>query len=175
MSSKRKTRAGANHIRRTSKGKRIHAKAVKASKPISFLDGYPRCAAYLKAMWVRLDDPGLTPYWAAVILSSGFSDDRLAKLGTINFETMTGDQLMAAFEELLAVRASGQGARAKVKRGKGSLGKITAAVAPEEIIAAMTPKGAWKAATLAKWGVPWPPPKGWRQRLIENFESTSQT
>lgn len=34
-----------------------------------------------------------------------------------------------------------------------------------EIEAAKTPRGAWTRATLAGWGVPWPPPKGWRKRL----------
>jgi hypothetical protein len=35
-----------------------------------------------------------------------------------------------------------------------------------EIDAARTPAGAWSRATLASWGVPWPPPKGWRARLL---------
>lgn len=35
-----------------------------------------------------------------------------------------------------------------------------------EINAARTAKGGWTRKTLAGWGVPWPPPKGWRQRLI---------
>lgn len=38
-------------------------------------------------------------------------------------------------------------------------------VTDEDVAAAMTPAGAWTAATLAAWGVPWPPPKGWRERL----------
>jgi hypothetical protein len=37
----------------------------------------------------------------------------------------------------------------------------------EEIDAAKTAKGGWDRATLANWGIPWPPPKGWRQMLIE--------
>ena len=36
----------------------------------------------------------------------------------------------------------------------------------EEIEAARSRRGGWTAATLAGWGVPWPPPKGWRERLI---------
>jgi len=41
--------------------------------------------------------------------------------------------------------------------------KLTA----EEIDAAKTEKGAWDRATLAAWGIGWPPPKGWRQMLID--------
>lgn len=41
--------------------------------------------------------------------------------------------------------------------------KLTA----EEIDAAKTAKGGWDRATLAAWGVDWPPPKGWRQLLID--------
>jgi hypothetical protein len=35
----------------------------------------------------------------------------------------------------------------------------------EEIEAGRSPAGGWTRAQLAKWGVPWPPPKGWRARL----------
>jgi hypothetical protein len=38
----------------------------------------------------------------------------------------------------------------------------------EEIDAARTPAGGWSATVLAGWGIPWPPPRGWRQRLIAN-------
>jgi hypothetical protein len=34
-----------------------------------------------------------------------------------------------------------------------------------EIEAARTPNGGWTKAQLAKWGVPWPPPKGWKAKL----------
>ncbi len=35
-----------------------------------------------------------------------------------------------------------------------------------EINAARTPRGGWTRAQLAKWGVSWPPPKGWRRELL---------
>jgi hypothetical protein len=35
----------------------------------------------------------------------------------------------------------------------------------QEIAAARTPAGGWTRAQLADWGVPWPPPKGWKKRL----------
>lgn len=38
-------------------------------------------------------------------------------------------------------------------------------VKQQEIEAAQTPNGGWTRAQLAKWGVPWPPPKGWRKQL----------
>ena len=37
----------------------------------------------------------------------------------------------------------------------------------EEIEAARTPNGGWTRETLASWGIPWPPPKGWRKDLVE--------
>ncbi|MEM8526409.1 MAG: hypothetical protein AAGG68_17335 [Bacteroidota bacterium] len=37
----------------------------------------------------------------------------------------------------------------------------------EQIMEAQTPNGGWTKAALAKWGVPWPPPKGWKKKLIE--------
>ena len=27
----------------------------------------------------------------------------------------------------------------------------------------------WTRAQLAEWGVPWPPPKGWRKRLEDEY------
>lgn len=39
-------------------------------------------------------------------------------------------------------------------------------ITAKEIEAAKTPKGAWTKHTLAGWGVPWPPPKGWKSALI---------
>ena len=35
----------------------------------------------------------------------------------------------------------------------------------EEIEAARTPAGGWTKEILASWGVPWPPPRGWRLKL----------
>ena len=40
-------------------------------------------------------------------------------------------------------------------------------VTEEEIDSQKTEKGGWTRDALAKWGVPWPPPKGWRAALIE--------
>ena len=42
-------------------------------------------------------------------------------------------------------------------------------VSPEEIVAARTAKGGWTRATLARWGVPWPPPHGWRRELERRY------
>jgi hypothetical protein len=36
---------------------------------------------------------------------------------------------------------------------------------PDEIQAARTPAGGWTKAQLAAWGVPWPPPTGWKEQL----------
>jgi 5-methylcytosine-specific restriction endonuclease McrA len=42
--------------------------------------------------------------------------------------------------------------------------QITAA----EIDAAMSAKGGFSKETFAQWGVPWPPPKGWKGTIIEH-------
>jgi hypothetical protein len=44
-------------------------------------------------------------------------------------------------------------------------------VTREEIERHRTPNGGFTRATLAQWGVPWPPPKGWMARLIKGDNS----
>jgi hypothetical protein len=39
----------------------------------------------------------------------------------------------------------------------------------KEIDAAKTPAGGWTREQLEKWGVSWPPPKGWRKSLIKKM------
>lgn len=45
---------------------------------------------------------------------------------------------------------------------------MRAPITIEEIEAARTPAGGFNAKTLRQWGVPWPPPKGWRQTLVDH-------
>lgn len=42
---------------------------------------------------------------------------------------------------------------------------MTEHITLEEILAKRTPRGSWTRAQLAEWGIPWPPPKGWMQKL----------
>jgi hypothetical protein len=37
-----------------------------------------------------------------------------------------------------------------------------------DIEAARSPAGGFTRATLAKWGVPWPPPRGWREHITRD-------
>lgn len=43
-------------------------------------------------------------------------------------------------------------------------------IPPSTVEAARTRRGGWTRETLAEWGVPWPPPAGWRQQLRSNWE-----
>ena len=45
---------------------------------------------------------------------------------------------------------------------------------PDEIEAARTPAGGWTRDQLAAWGVPWPPPAGWKQRLADQWKAARQ-
>jgi hypothetical protein len=47
-------------------------------------------------------------------------------------------------------------------------------VTANEIEAARTPNGGWTKATLAQWGVPWPPSKGWKQRLLAQVDTHAE-
>ncbi|WP_410539804.1 hypothetical protein [Streptomyces sp. KL2] len=45
---------------------------------------------------------------------------------------------------------------------------------PDEVGAARTPAGGWRREQLAAWGVPWPPPAGWKQRLADQWHAARQ-
>lgn len=120
-------------------------------------------------MHIDVDDPKLHDYWLAGIMSDAFSEMRLES-ARINFDTMTGAQLLKKFEALLAVKP--KKSRRKLVPA-ACVDEIKGAASEAEIIAAMTPKGGWKAVTLAGWGIAWPPPHGWRAKLVENFELQS--
>lgn len=44
--------------------------------------------------------------------------------------------------------------------------KIKVKVTPQELEEARTPAGGWTRKTLASWGIPWPPPKGWKKEVL---------
>jgi hypothetical protein len=44
-------------------------------------------------------------------------------------------------------------------------------VSLEEIEAAKTSNGGWTKEQLEQWGVPWPPPKGWKKQLTKGARS----
>ncbi|MFE8940925.1 hypothetical protein ACFYNX_26005 [Streptomyces sp. NPDC007872] len=51
---------------------------------------------------------------------------------------------------------------------------MTVLPSPEEIEAARTPAGGWKRDQLAAWGVPWPPPKGWKDEQHQLWTAARQ-
>jgi hypothetical protein len=48
-------------------------------------------------------------------------------------------------------------------------------ISAEEIEQAKSEKGGWTKKALAVWGVPWPPPKGWKESLINGMPLAEQT
>ncbi|WP_030957847.1 TnsA endonuclease N-terminal domain-containing protein [Streptomyces sp. NRRL S-378] len=45
---------------------------------------------------------------------------------------------------------------------------------PDEIEAMRTPAGGWTRDQLSAWGIPWPPPKGWRKQLVSQWRAEQQ-
>jgi hypothetical protein len=39
-------------------------------------------------------------------------------------------------------------------------------ISEEEILKLQTPGGGWTRETLEGWGVPWPPPQGWKEHIL---------
>lgn len=121
----------------------------------------PRVSAYLKALGAKPDEPGMTEYWAALIVAESFPDKVLAKFGGINFHVMKGPALLSRMEQFLECHSSTRRKSSKALKGRTPISQA-------EIEAAKTPKGGWKRETLASWGVPWPPPSGWRKQIVRD-------
>jgi hypothetical protein len=49
--------------------------------------------------------------------------------------------------------------------------ELKALPSEQEIDAAKTERGGWKKAQLAEWGIPWPPPPGWKRKLIADYKA----
>lgn len=64
---------------------------------------FPRCAAYLKGMRVKLDDPEMNDFWFAVILGDRIPGDVLERAG-VRFERgmRDGQKLLQGLERILA-------------------------------------------------------------------------
>jgi hypothetical protein len=65
--------------------------------------------------------------------------------------------------------AVGDWQTAKAERETAALEELYArlkAEIEEEIVAEKTERGGWTRESLAKWGVAWPPLKGWKRKLI---------
>jgi hypothetical protein len=45
----------------------------------------------------------------------------------------------------------------------------------EEIEQARTPAGGWAKQQLGRWGVAWPPPKGWRHDLERRYQQAHRS
>jgi hypothetical protein len=43
----------------------------------------------------------------------------------------------------------------------------------QQIEAGRSPNGGWTRQQLAKWGIAWPPPKGWRKALTSGHSTAS--
>lgn len=84
------------------------------------IDRYPRCKGYLAAMWIKPPYHGMNDYWCAVAIAESFDDEYLADLGTVNFDTMSGSQLLGVLESILAGRAKTAKSRPVVHAKKAS-------------------------------------------------------
>lgn len=131
----------------------------------------PRVAAYLRAQNIKPTEEHMNDYWAALIVAESFKDKALRAFGGINFHTMKGPELLVRMEQFLEYRSKPAPKPSKPVKKIKPIDVVTGSVTDAEIRAAMSRKGGWSRATLEKWGVPWPPPKGWRAKLTSNAAS----
>lgn len=73
----------------------------------------------------------------------------------------------------LSPQAFNQGARfyRTVSKHSALLGRLSPLVTRDELEKARTANGGYSRRQLEEWGVPWPPPKGWKQVLLTPEDS----
>lgn len=106
------------------------------------IDRFPRCRAYLKAMYVRFDDPQLTDYWCAVILADAFSDGELVAAG-VDYGRRNGAAILGGLEALFGARKAKRVSHDDLESLKAFLGSRWVKVSKLPDDAAY-----WRAATI---------------------------
>lgn len=87
------------------------------------ISGYPLCAKRLQFLRAKLNDDGMTSYWAAVAVATDLDDEKLTKFGGFNFNDMSednGQKLLGRLEQFIR---SGLANR----KAKSDAGNMTAA------------------------------------------------
>ena len=67
---------------------------------------YPLCAKRLQFQRAKLNDDGMTHYWAAVAVASDLDDEKLTKFGGFDFNDMSEDngrKLLGRLEQFIKV------------------------------------------------------------------------
>lgn len=134
------------------------------------IDLFPRCRSYVISQKVNLDDPLMNEYWFALSVAESFPDAVLTKFGGLDFWNMKGPALLKRMEEFLENRSKSKPNRPQKIMARVEKRKITHA----QIEACKTEKGGWTRETLKLWGVPHPPPKGWKKGLVKHGVPYSQ-
>ncbi|NKS00469.1 hypothetical protein GTA09_21515 [Rhodococcus hoagii] len=102
------------------------------------------------------------------LLSSPAHAERLSQAyeGSVRGEGVERDLIEDETEYLLSTEANAKFLRESI--AELSRGAVVKRPTEAEIEAARTPAGGWTRETLAAWGVPWPPPKGWRKQFASD-------
>jgi hypothetical protein len=84
--------------------------------------------------------------------------------------------IKASGDETVLIKGSGETVRFRGRRSgspklpdEERVAALTTAISDREIVKHRSRAGGWTKATLSRWGIAWPPPKGWRQKLAENY------
>lgn len=86
--------------------------------------------------------------------------------GFVNIGRSSSDLSKEEMGDLMELMAAFGAQHGVVFHDDGLLRQGPVRLTMEEIEAARSPRGGWTASTLAAWGVPWPPPKGWQEKLL---------
>jgi len=85
--------------------------------------GFPLCAKRLQFQRAKLNEVGMTSYWAAVCVASDIDDEKLVAFGGFDFNDMSEDngrKLLGRLEQFIS-------AGLDAKKAKSDTGSLTAA------------------------------------------------
>ncbi len=87
------------------------------------VSSFPLCAKRLQFQKAKLNDDGMTAYWAAVAVAADLDDEKLTEFGGFNFNDMSednGQKLLGRLEQFIREGLSH-------RKAKSDIGNVTAA------------------------------------------------
>ncbi|OCJ12497.1 hypothetical protein A6U86_05600 [Rhizobium sp. AC27/96] len=120
------------------------------------VSGFPLCAKRLQFQRAKLNDGGMTAYWAAVAVAADLDDEKLTQFGGFNFNDMSednGQKLLGRLEQFIRAGLANRKAKSDVSNVTAAESSVRAFLGSNGVKVSKLNgiEDYWKAARLL-WG-----------------------